>query len=362
MKRSSTRTFAATACCIAMFGLSFAPANADPPRAIGDSRVVADLPDFPGFPEGIAVSGKKMYVAAPAQFGNAGPGKIHVFDAHSGDHLDDYDIPAHNITPDHGLVGVALDGSGHLYVADVQLPGIVQLDLTSGATKNVKLPDLPPCAQLVPTPCSPTTTARPPFPNDMAFDKAGNLYVTDSFQATVWKISSAAWSALPETVEPEVWYQSPDFDRVPFGPNGIRFSPDDTDKELCVAVTGPPGGIYCINFADKTKRLVRSYPTEGPDNMAFGETRNLYVALAFANQVAKINPNAEEKRFTGPAQGPNGPIPYDAPAGVAFDNSSGSLLVTNHALNTGLVVKKLFVVFDVYVNDRAHPLHRPAIQ
>jgi sugar lactone lactonase YvrE len=354
MKRSSTRMLAAAACCIAMLGLSFAPANADPPRPIGDSRVVADLPDFPGFPEGIAVSGNKMYVAAPAQFGNSGPGKIHVFDAHTGAPLDDYDIPAHAITPDHGLVGVALDGSGHLYVADIQLPGVVRLDLSTGQTINYAvIPDLAPCLQLIPKPCSPTSTARPPFPNDLAFDKEGNLYVTDSFQATVWKVPPGAGTAV-------VWFQSGDFDRA-LGANGIRLSPKDT--EVCVAVTGPPGAIHCIALNDPSEhRVLVSFPTEGPDNMAFGQTGKLYVALANSNEVAVVLPDGnEEQRFSGPAQGPNGPIPWDAPAGVAFDNASGSLLVTNHALNTGLVLKNLFVVFDVYVNDRAHPLHRPAI-
>jgi DNA-binding beta-propeller fold protein YncE len=96
--------------------------------------------------------------------------------------------------------------------------------------------------------------------------------------------------------------------------------------------------------------------------MAFDEIGNLYVALADTHEVSVVLPSGQEQqRFKGPAKGPNGPIPWDSPAGVAFDNASGTLLVTNHALNTGLVLKKLFVVFDVYVNDRAHPLHRPAI-
>jgi len=354
MKRPIRRILGAAVCCIATLGLSF-PAGADPPRPIGDSKVVADIPDFPGFPEGVAVDGNKMYVSAPAQFGNTGPGKIHVFNAHTGAPLGDYDIPPHNITPDHGLVGVALDGSGHLYVADIQLPGVVQLDLATGKAANyVKIPDLPPCLVLLPNPCSPTAAARPPFPNDIAFDAAGNMYVTDFFQATVWKVPPGGGTATP-------WYQSVDFDRV-LGPNGIRFTPDDS--EVCVAVTTPLGAVYCIPATahPTSHRTLHAYPTEGPDNIAFGQSGKLYVALANSNQVAVVLPNGqEEQRFSGPAKGPNGPIPWDAPAGVAFDNASGTLLVANHALNTGLVLKNLFVVFDVFVNDRAEPLHRPPL-
>jgi hypothetical protein len=361
MKVSTARVVIAVVGCLGMLAVGLASASADPPRTIGDSKVVADLPDEPGFPEGVAVSGNKMYVSAPAQFGNKGPGKIYVFDAHTGAALEDYDIPpqpGYENTPDHGLVGVALDGSGHLYVADIQVPGIVQLDLKSGNTSNyATLKDLPPCSQ-APAPCSPTAEARPPFPNDMAFDKDGNLYVTDSFQATLWKVPKGGG-------DPEVWYQSADFDR-PLGANGIRLSPDDS--EICVAVTGPPGGIHCIPAtANPTKhRTLHTYLTEGPDNMAFGESENLYIALGFENKVSvvewtgEIGDGDELQRFSGPAKGPNGPVPWDAPAGVAFDNARRSLLVANHALNTGLVLKNLFVVFDIYVNDRAHPLHRPA--
>jgi hypothetical protein len=65
--------------------------------------------------------------------------------------------------------------------------------------------------------------------------------------------------------------------------------------------------------------------------------------------------------YAGPAKGANGAVPWSAPAGVAFNKATGSLLVTNPALVAGLVDPKLFVDFDVYVNDRAVPLERPAL-
>jgi DNA-binding beta-propeller fold protein YncE len=111
------------------------------------------------------------------------------------------------------------------------------------------------------------------------------------------------------------------------------------------------------------RRLLRAYATDGPDNIAFGQSGKLYVALAISNQIAVIDfaTGNEVRRFSGPAKGKNGDVAWDAPAGVAFDNSSKSLRVTNHALVSGAANPGLFVEFDVYVNDTALPLHRPKI-
>ena len=53
---------------------SLVPAvNAAPPaRPYGDAKVLATFPTPPGFPEGIAVKGNKVYVSGPARFGTAG--------------------------------------------------------------------------------------------------------------------------------------------------------------------------------------------------------------------------------------------------------------------------------------------------
>jgi sugar lactone lactonase YvrE len=186
-----------------------------------------------------------------AKVGTLGDGKIHVFNTHTGAPCGHYDIPAHRPTPDHGLVGVALDESGHLYVADIQLHGIVQLDLETGETENYVNASRPSSVCAAAYNALLTATARPPFPNDMAFDEVGNLYVTYSFQATIWKVPPGGGTAVP-------WYQSADFYRVPFGPNGIRFSPGD--KELCVAVYGDPGGSTAYNRPSETPSDTRQLP------------------------------------------------------------------------------------------------------
>jgi sugar lactone lactonase YvrE len=73
-----------------------------------------------------------------------------------------------------GLVGFAFDNDGDLYVCDASgkpaTHGIWKVD-RNGATSRI--------AALDPT----------GFPNDLVFDKDGNLYVTDSYLGEIWKIS-----------------------------------------------------------------------------------------------------------------------------------------------------------------------------
>jgi hypothetical protein len=49
-------------------------------RSFGDVDILATVPFPPGFPEGIAVNGDKVYVAGPASFDTAGTPASKVFE------------------------------------------------------------------------------------------------------------------------------------------------------------------------------------------------------------------------------------------------------------------------------------------
>jgi sugar lactone lactonase YvrE len=346
-------------------GTSFVTAETSD-RPVGDVKILATIPFPPGFPEGIAVNGDKVYVAGPASFDTAGTpaSKVFAYDSKSGALLHTYEIQGELLQFPHANSCIAFDGEGRLYVVNLQL-GVVRIDLGSGAQQiyAAPLPDLLPCSQTQSSPCSPTAVNAPPLPNDIAFDASGNLYLTDSFQATIWRIPPAGG-------QPQIWFQDSRLD-TPFGANGLRVSPDNSKIYFAVTAegVGPVGNflggkIYTLPLVNSPAagdlQTFYQYNGEAPDGIAFGKSGNLYVALAapFNSGVSILGPNATEvARLSNPAGSPI--FPYDSPANVAF-SKQGSLLLTNHAFAT--MLPSNFTLLDVFVDDKEFPLIRPNVQ
>ena len=343
-------------------------AFAKPKPPVGTTTVLATVPapGYPGpmgFPEGLAVNGNKAYVGTSATFGTAGSvaSRVYAFDRKSGALSRTYVIQGQDLSQEHALSNLAFDDDDRLYVLDTQ-QGVIRLELGSGDQEvYAPIPDLLPCSvALAGTDCSPTLFDRTPLPNDIVFAEDGTAYVTDSFQATIWRIPAGGGYA-------EVWFQDPVLDDL-FGPNGIRLSPDRSELVFAQTLTGfdfgTPGFIYSLPLVDQPTSadlsVFHTYGFESPDGIAFGASGNLYVALALTNQISVLAPDGSElTRYSGPASSPSGPIPFDAPASVAFDNASKSLLVTNHPLFSG--IPQNFALIGVVVNDTADPLERPEL-
>jgi len=333
-------------------------------RPIGDVKVLSYVPPSTGYPEGIAVKGPKIYVAGPATYGTAGdgtPSRVFTFDISGGNATAVYPIQGEDLNQDHGNSCIAFDGAGRLYVVNLQL-GIVRMDLRSGR-QDIYAPPLPnlyPCGTVGPEePCSPTLYDAPPFANDIAFDDAGNLYLTDSQQATIWRIP-------PGGGQPQIWFQDSRLDG-PVGPNGLRLSPDRTRIFFSVTAEGRAedgtllgGKIYSLplvaNPSAQQLLVFHSYNGEAPDGIAFGKSGKLYVALAlpFNSGVSILNPDGTETARFHNTDDPT--FPFDSPANIAFNNK-GSIVITNHAFATHLAIH--MVILDVFVDDRESPLVKP---
>jgi sugar lactone lactonase YvrE len=340
-------------------------ALADDP--IGKITTLANVPAAPGFPEGIAVNGDNIYVSGPATFGTAGtgPSAIQVFDRNSGALVTTISVAGEALAFEHALSNVAVDGQGRIYALSTQL-GLIRF--TKQGQSYVQhgygapLPDLPRCADVAPgTACSPTLVNLPPIPNDIVFDDFGFAYVTDSLQATIFRYA-------PGGGAPQIWFQSALFEGggfMPFGANGIRL---DTEREqVYIAVTTSAaapnvGTIYrlpLVNAPTAADLVVfHTYPNfEAPDQFAFDTHGNLYVALALANQISVLAPNGTE--LTRFQSAPGDAIPLDAPAAVAFDSRTKSLLIVNHAIFSANPAH--FAVLRMFVDNPGNPLDKPIL-
>lgn len=332
--------------------------------ALGSGSVFATIPTPPGYPEGVVVVGNRVFVSGPATFGTAGrgPSEIRIFDLANGAPKGTITITGELLQFEHALSCITSDAKGRLYALSTQL-GVVRLTPKNGGYVQdlyaPALPDLPPCTPGGTTACSPTSFDGPPLSNDLAFDWAGNLYITDSLQATIFKVA-------PGGGTPTIWFQSPAFEGVPFniGLNGIRVAPDQ--KSIYVTVTLPAanpaiGYVYSIPRVASPKasdlKVFHAFnPGDAPDGLAFGITGNAYVALAGTNAISVLGTNGQEKRrFTGPT---GSAIPFDGPANIAFD-WQGNILVTNHASVSNNTAN--FAVLETFVADVAFPLATPVL-
>lgn len=325
--------------------------------AYGAVSVFSRTPTPPGFPEGVALVGGRAYVTAPATFGTAGQGPVEVF-VHrrfTGALEQRIAIQGTDLSQEHPASDLAVDGWGRVYLSDNQ-QGVVRLT-PSGQQQpySLSFPDLRPCSSVpAGTPCSPTAVDRPPLANGLAFDVHGNLYVTDSFQATLWRIPRGGGA-------PQIWFQDARLD-VDFGANGIALSP--CGRFLYFSVSGfALGVIYRLPVVPQPTaaelETVALLPGQGPDGLAFGAYGWLYVALANTNQVAILDMNGAELRRLPPPGAPQGPIPLDGPSSIAFDPFTFTALVVNHAPLTGN--PDSFGVLRLCVKDPGAPVVRPFV-
>jgi sugar lactone lactonase YvrE len=322
--------------------------------AFGTITKFAAVAPMPGFPEGIAVHGNSVFVSGPARFGTAGtgPSAIHVYDRKSGELDQTISVQGEALAFEHAVSNVAIDSQGRLYALSTQL-GLIRFTKQGHSyvqsSYGAPLPDLAPIAG----------PDFPPIINDIVFDDWGNAYVTDSLQATIFRYG-------PGGGVPQIWFQSALFlggGPIPFGPNGVRLDPNrqylymaNTTSSLDPSV----GTIYRLPLVDsplpEDLEVVHEYvASEGPDQLAFGADGELYVSLAFSNEISIVVPGIGE--ITRIASQLGDEVPLDNPAAIAFDSRTKSLLVANHALLSGNPAH--FAVLRIYVGDPGDPLSQP---
>jgi sugar lactone lactonase YvrE len=335
-------------------------------RRAGDTRVFATVPE-PGHAEGIVVDGDTVFVgttgdAVAFSTGAKTASVIFAFDRATGELRERLPIEGERLDRDaplNGISGLAFDAVGRLYAADIQ-GRILRFDLGRRERRQevyATIPHLPPCER-APTgsACSPTRDDRTPLPNVIAFDTSGTLYITDSWQATIFRVPAGGGQA-------QVWFQSERIDGF-FGANGIRVSPDGTAMYVAVtrdrtetswilrlplvAAPSPQDLVAVATWAPRARELAPA----GADGIAFGSSGRLYVILGGDEEVAAIDVK------TGSAQRFASPLLHN-PASVAFDNANGRLLVTNHAFFA--TDPSLWTIVDMSIEDRALPLVRPNV-
>ncbi|WP_091679665.1 SMP-30/gluconolactonase/LRE family protein [Amycolatopsis marina] len=285
--------------------------------------------------------------------------------------LDEFEIEGQDPSRGSGVLGMAMDAEGVLYIVDRYPQRIVALDPNTGeqwdyATfSQVRDLCVPGPVLVLATQCA--------YADDLAFTPDGTLFVTDVAQNLIWRVP-------PGGGEAEEWFTDT---RIlsPFGPNGIEVMADGKTLMFAQTMTGPldtlgnllrgeptlpaTGKIFTLTVNDDgsprdLETFWESEPGIGLDGIAIAESGNVYAALGLgSNSVVAISPEGEEIKRNPANEVENLllEVPLDTPGSMKF--LGDRLLVTNHA--PFVAMPGAFVVFDVYTGERGLDPFRPQL-
>src|SRR6185437_15553190 len=182
------------------------------------------------------------------------------------------------------LLGIAFNPTtGDLLVCDLGKSQVLKVDPQSGAAGVfAALPALTPGASA--------------GPNALAFDAAGNVYISDSFQATIWRVSSSggvptAWVTDPLlAIQGDPAQGTQDF--PPFGANGLAFNNEATalfvantasDRVIRIPLPNGPSGT-----PGQPETFVNSI--NGADGLVIDASDNLWVAANQSDEIVVVDP------------------------------------------------------------------------
>ena len=326
--------------------------------AIGDTTVFATVP-APGHPFGVAVDKDRIYIstsagdffASPTTGGHLNSDGERVFAYDKGGNLVSTTSITTRPNADMGLFGLALDGNPtpthQLYVADMN-GRILRLGLGHDAATPALFAQTPP-------PLSAGGWMASMW-NDLTFDPAGNLLMTDD-KPRLWRVTPNG--------TPSIWFEDPrltGFFGFAGGPLGGRIDPSGKFFYFTITVSATfplESVVYRLRLVDHPVAadlqlvhrfpVVQGQPLPQATGLAFAESGNMYVSLIGPNQIAVLDPSGNEiRRISSPL--------FDSPWGLAFVGQS--LLVTNADIQP-VESPARWNVLKVFVGEDGLALNRP---
>ncbi len=276
--------------CALFFTASSAPATAQ-----FKAWVMAKLPDTP---EGLGVDSRGNLYATLMHIGEV----VMLKDDGSYDHI--AWVPSKEESGNGDLIGLDLDQSGNIYVAytghskddfrkDLANPfhpacrdatvtqsGVYKIDaktrkVTSLATKAEGWPFC--------------------YPDDVAIDSSGNVYMTDLTYFGIWKISPDGkkvdlWSAHPLLN----WSPKP-YSGFPLGVNDLVL--DKQEKNIYAVTDGDPLVLRIPIKADGTagEPVPLPYGFSAFDGIELDDKGNIYVSEILLNQIWVLSPDGSQR-------------------------------------------------------------------
>ncbi len=227
---------------------------------------------------------------------------------------------------DLGILGLATDARGNVYAgvqsSNAGANGVWVFDRRTGDASRIE------------------GSENIVFANDLAFDKRGNLYITDSILGAIWR--------LPKSGILEPWLTGDENLAgtgvlglgAPIGANGIEFRQGvlyvaNTEKGLIVSVPigndGQPGSSNILAAFPEIEVQPGVFLPSAADGLALDVFGNIYVAQINLSTIVKVTPDGDvEVVFSGD--------PLDWPSSIKFGTSRGyqqTLFAVNFSIGEG---------------------------
>jgi len=277
----------------------------------GEVQKFATLPDGYGHPEGITTdSHGNVYVTTFAVTGSP-PGQLFVFGRNGHLHRQVSIQGSSNF-----LLGLDFHPvTGDLLVIDFGKKQVLKVNSWSGAaTVFTTIPG-----------------GAAAGPNDLTFDKEGNVYISDSFQGIIWRTGMHGGVTADEWVSSSLLRTT----GVPgFGANGLRFN--KAFDTLFVANTGNDTVVQIpvIAGGNSGTASVLTNSINGADGLIMDKDDNLWVAANQSDEIVVVDKTGKVIAKLGDFDGIDkrgAPIGFLFPASlVRYD---GWIYVTNLSLD-----------------------------
>lgn len=289
------------------------------------AKPFAILPEGASGPEGLTVGPDGNVYVATFGFTSQGPvtglGQLFVF-SQSGRLLRQVHIAG---SSSH-LLGLGFNPvTGALIVLDFGSGNALKVDPVSGASSVFMT--------------TPKVAPSGPGINGITFDKAGNVYISDSFQGVIWKTGPEGGAPTQWVSEATLLTPPPIVGVPPFGANGIEFN--RAGDKLFVANTANDTIVQVpvVNGnAGVPSVFVNSI--NGADGLAIDRHGNIWAAANQSDEIVVVDPTGKLLAKLGDFNGVdrNG-IPHGLlfPASPAFSEDGEFLYVTNLALDLRVI-------------------------
>jgi sugar lactone lactonase YvrE len=163
------------------------------------------------------------------------------------------------------------------------------------------------------------------FPDDIAFDARGDLYVTDLSLSGLWKLTPEHKFTLWST-DPLLEWSPPPYSGFPEGANDVVITADG--GALIVVTDGNPAIV---------KVPIRPDGSAGPaelvardltmlDGVELDERGNIYVSEPYRNEISVFSPDGSQRIVIATAE----TAPLDGPTSLSYRN--GTLCVANSGM------------------------------